>query len=252
MATAQTKDRDEDDDDDDASEPSDPPETGDDEPADEDRDDERDEEDGDGDDEDGDDEKEEEAPKAAPRAAARPAPAAARPPAGPPASKGWPREVVVLGMVLSAVAGALAFSTLPSWNPGLAARLGKGQTVELTLVAADRDNLACGSATVIDGLRCGFDGEGKPWPAGAAPSGPGTTLQPYTTTDRKTVLAAGVWDDPALEKSKLPAKRFKVRCDFSPVGEAVSPKVRWAKGPFKDATGSWRVGRVSKCAVLDG
>ncbi len=124
-----------------------------------------------------------------------------------------------------------------------------GGTVELTLVAADRENLACASDAVIDGLHCGFGAGAKPWAAAAAPAG---TLQPYTTTDRRSILAAGLWDDPAMAKAKLPKKRFRAKCDFAAAGEAVGPKVRWAPGAFKDTSGSWSAGRLSNCKLLEG
>lgn len=195
-----------------------------------------------------DDEDEHEAGKVA----APPPPAAQPRAARPTAGKGWPREVVVLGMVLSGLAGVLVMLNLPGLSPRAAAALGKAQTIEVTLVAGDRDNLACGSATVLDGLRCSSDGEGKRWPDAAKGNSGPSTLQPYTTTDRKSVLAAGVWDDPALEKSKLPKTRFRARCDFAPVGEVAAPKVRWTKGQFKDSAGTWRAGRASNCKILDG
>jgi hypothetical protein len=163
-----------------------------------------------------------------------------------PKASGWPKEVVVLGMVLSGIGGALAFNTMPMWNPKAAAAIGKPQTVEVTLVAADKTNLACSSDAVVDGLHCGFGADGKKW-AGEAGSG---VLQPFTTTDKKSILGAGLWDDAAL-KGKLPSARFRARCDFTPAGEIAAPKVRWAPGAFKDAPGGWRAGRLSSCTILE-
>jgi hypothetical protein len=150
-------------------------------------------------------------------------------------------------MALSAIAGALVMNTMPTWSLRAAAAVGKGRMVELTLVAADRTNLACASATVVDGLHCAFGADAMPW-AGAESGG---VLQPFTTTDRKTILGAGLWDQPALGAT-LPKQRFRARCEFAPIGEAQAPKVRWSPGAFKDSAGGWPVGRLSNCTVLDG
>jgi len=160
---------------------------------------------------------------------------------------GWPREVVALGMALSAVAGALVMTTLPQLSPRAAAALGRGRSIELTLVATDRENLACGSSAVVEGLHCAFDAAGKPWAKDEA----ALVLQPFTTTDGKQLLGAGLWSDPGLG-TRLPSKRFRARCDFAPAGEAAAPRVRWAPGPFKDAAATWPAGRLSKCTVLEG
>src|SRR5215212_2194576 len=82
--------------------------------------------------------------------------------------------------------------------------------VEITLVSSDSRNLACAAKDQVSGRHCAFETSTKPWP----PEGTGddkTLLKPYTTTNRVSVLAAGLWSDPALQ-GKLPTARFSVKC----------------------------------------
>ena len=177
---------------------------------------------------------EEKAPAPAPSPQARPA--------------RWGKRAVLFGWVAAAAGGAASFAAWHHYGPAVRARFFSRQ-VELTLVASDAQNLACGSGAVVGGLRCAYDAEGKPWPA--APAGSASaTLQPFTTTDKKNVLGAGLWTDPGLKQAALPAKRFSVRCKFVEDGAVKSPSVRWsASGKLTEGGGTWPAGTLSDCAV---
>jgi hypothetical protein len=128
------------------------------------------------------------------------------------------------------------------WNTGQVV------DVEITLVASDDRDLACASEDVIEGRHCQFEAKAKPWSKG---TDPGTQLlKPYTTTDRVQFLAAGLWDQPAMAKDKLPPSRFTVKCKYKVEGKVKKPSVRWAADQqWNDQPGDWFAGSVSDCSV---
>jgi hypothetical protein len=128
------------------------------------------------------------------------------------------------------------------WNTGQVV------DVEITLVASDDKDLACASEEVIEGRHCQFEAKAKPWSKG---TDPGTQLlKPYTTTDRIQFLAAGLWDQPAMAKDKLPPSRFTVKCKLKVEGKAKKPSIRWAADQqWNDQTNDWFAGSVSDCSV---
>jgi hypothetical protein len=92
-----------------------------------------------------------------------------------------------------------------------------------TLVTADRDDLACASATSLEGYSCPFDDQGTP--RGASAHG---TLMPAVTVDHHLFLVADLFSDPALaarygaEPPTPPREalhRFEAYCTLHVVGQ---------------------------------
>jgi hypothetical protein len=156
--------------------------------------------------------------------------------------------VVVVGglaagfWILGGSDGAGARRT-PKWN--------EGQTVdvELTLVPSDSTDLACASATEIAGRKCEFESSKKRRDGTIEDA---QLLKPYTTTDGIELTAAGLWSQPALEKSKLPKlnDRFSVKCKYKIEGKLKAPGIRWKRtnGFIENGT-DWHAGVVSDCTM---
>jgi hypothetical protein len=154
-------------------------------------------------------------------------PAPARP--APPRRRGW--------MILAAIGLAILFMWT-SWGRGP----GRGSIVpaSITLVTADRDDLACASDKVVGDYRCEFRAPGTRWPDQPAPV---DRLAPYYTVDQKLYVVAGLFEEPALakryadeEQHHLPRDqrpRFVADCQLKLVGRLKDFQTRWLK------TGGW-------------
>ena len=183
--------------------------------------------------------------KPAADASAPPVPAPAAPAAGSDGRVVW---LVALAVVALTVAGVLVLNRRGAADRW---RAGETVTVDITLIAADAKNLACSSADEVAGKHCAFEPGGKPWSKGPAGDDK-TTLRPYTTSDRKELLAAGLWSDPVLSGT-LPSARFDVRCRFQVEGTIKKPGIRWvATAPFSETPGDWFAGTLSGCKLVDG
>ncbi len=121
--------------------------------------------------------------------------------------------------------------------------------VEITLVATDVSNLTCASEVEVAGRHCAFETHENPW---SKPyTGEASVLQPYTTTDKRSFLAGGLWTSTGMEYTDLPKGRFSVRCKLKIEGVLRSPSVRWSTGaPWNESSGDWPCGVVSDCSVV--
>lgn len=130
----------------------------------------------------------------------------------------------------------------PKWKTGDTADL------ELTLVADDKKNLACGAADEIAGAHCAFEAQAKPWSKGDSADDK-KLLKPYTTVDHVQILAAGLWSDPAMAGT-LPATRFSVKCKYKVEGKMKAASIRWASdGPWYDSKDLY-AGSISSCKLV--
>jgi len=124
--------------------------------------------------------------------------------------------------------------------------MGKSSSVELSLVREDRDNLACASDAVLDGLRCSHRAnarEAQPKPSDDL------LLRPYSTVDKVLLLGSGLWSSPGMA-GPLPDKRFTVVCNFHVVGAIKSVSFRWTlTGEFSPAGHAIPTGLLSECVV---
>jgi hypothetical protein len=170
------------------------------------------------------------------------------PPDPPPAAVG--KSVFLFVIVIGALSAGFWFLGKETGGERSAPRWKTGQTVDvnITLVATDRNDLACSSATVVAGRRCEFESKTK---AVEPKPEDDKLLKPYTTTDNIRFLAAGLWSQPELDARKLPSDRFTVKCKYSVEGEIKRPAVRWnARSAFGDRTEDWYAGLVKDCKLV--
>ncbi len=173
------------------------------------------------------------------------------------------RNIILYGVLIGGIAilffalGGLERSSKPE-RPS--AKWDVGQTVELpvTLVTPDVDDLACASDEKVKGLYCGYQSNGKPAKEKERNARTASKmLQPYTTTDGRNFLAAGLWTNPFL-KQKLagenpnnPSPRFTILCKFKVEGKVGDLKVRWKPPPEGGWQGvkDWHAGTISGCRL---
>lgn len=123
-------------------------------------------------------------------------------------------------------------------------RLGGTRMVELTLVASDKQGLACASDKVVEGLHCGYRANSSE--AGPVTTDDPTMLQPYYTVGGELLLGAGLWASPGVKE--LPGGRFSIVCNFKVVGVSRSVAIRFAPGAAFGAAGKLvPVGTLSEC-----
>jgi hypothetical protein len=174
-----------------------------------------------------------------------------QPPPEPPAK---PSRSTILATILLLLGVALAIGGVAFLMKHRAERAnrfspGKEVPVEITLVAADKANLACAATEPIAGKHCAFETPAKAWSQGSAGDDK-TTLRPYTTTDRRNFLAAGLWSEPALAKARF-GGRFSVKCVFVVEGRMKQLAVRWASaGPWSESLADWAAGTVKDCVLV--
>ncbi len=153
--------------------------------------------------------------------------------------------LVVIGIVVTGRRGTQggAEGAASDWS------VGTKVPVEITLVAADKANLACASTNQVGGKHCAFESATKEW-SKAGGNDEAALLKPYTTTDRKNLLAAGLWNQPALSGT-LPSARFSVKCTFVVEGAISKPHVRWeAGGEWYPNNAEWHAGTVKDCSLV--
>jgi len=157
--------------------------------------------------------------------------------------------------VLVGVAALIAWK-LWDWR-GSVTGPGKTTTAPITLVSADRDDLACAfGGTAAGKYRCEFDANAKAWPN---PPAPAERLAPYYTTERQLYLIPGLFEQSALQKryasdtgnhlQRDQQKRFVARCELRLVEKVEKLKTRWLRGgDFNDADNAW-VAEPKNCTV---
>lgn len=132
------------------------------------------------------------------------------------------------------------------------AEVGSTVTGDLTLVAADRDELDCAAEKGVGNYLCGFADENKPRQIDEAKK-----LRPYMTIDRHLYLIPGLFTEKAVQqrhsaeqqKARADQKRFTAKCKIKVMGEVDNVKLRW------NPTGSWEppkkfpVATVSDCTI---
>jgi hypothetical protein len=126
-------------------------------------------------------------------------------------------------------------------------RLGGTRMVEVTLVASDKQGLACAMDKVVEGLRCGYRADSSA--AGPVSPDDAAMLQPYYTAGGELLLGAGLWVSPGA-KEPLPGGRFAVVCNFHVVGVTKSAAIRFAPDAAFGATGKLvPVGTLTECVL---
>ena len=153
--------------------------------------------------------------------------------------------LLVIGVIATGKRGGKA----PGAPPQNAWTVGKEYPIEITLVAADRTNLACASDQAVAGKHCAFEAPTKQWSKGGGTDDK-SLLKPYTTLDRRNLLAAGMWTNKVLIGT-LPRERFSVKCTFAVEGQVKKPHVRWeANGEWIPNDPDWFAGTVKDCTLV--
>jgi hypothetical protein len=135
--------------------------------------------------------------------------------------------------------------------------------VPLTLVTADKTDLACASEQEFEGYHCAFKKTTEAWPDLDATNAEHRKkmLVPYMTVDNVMFLIPGMFEDPAIDERyrdevprKLPRdrlERFTAQCKLTLRKEVEGVMVRW------NPTGDWQgpnkvwIGEVSNCQVSE-
>jgi hypothetical protein len=130
--------------------------------------------------------------------------------------------------------------------------VGSTTSGDLTLVAADRNELECAADKGMESYQCGFIDDNK-----ARAVDEKQKLRPFMTVDRHLYLIPGLFLENSISqrynmegpKPRPEQKRFTAKCKIKVVGELNNVKLRWAP------TGSWEppkkfpVATVSDCAI---
>jgi hypothetical protein len=142
----------------------------------------------------------------------------------------------------------------------------KGAEIDapITLVAADKTDLACMHATEEEGFHCEYATTDKTW--AETHQGPDATdrrklLSPYKTIDDLLFFIPGLFEDPAVDErykdepsAKAPRdkqSRFTAQCKLKLLKEVESVMVRWhPKGGWQGPQKAW-IGTVSSCQVSE-
>lgn len=186
-------------------------------------------------------------------------------------------EPVLSGRLVVALALALAMSLLPSsglgrmitkTSPRTADRatwtVGQKATIHLTVVTDDYEKLGCADKrTAKNQAHCAYKNEKQRFPTDAnAPvdDNKAKTLQPYRTTDKNLLLAAGLWaqpevamrvhEEPSRGVSKSKLARFVVSCEAHFLEEWEGSLIRWAPNEKWSDQGKAMVADLSDCTIL--
>lgn len=167
-------------------------------------------------------------------------------------------------MVLLAAAGALAIFLIgaelwPNRSTGGIRGIGEGKTVpvDITLVTADVNDLACAADFTVDGARCAFDRDGQPWKDGPK----GGLLAPYMTVNNVLLLVPDLFSEPAIAqrlaeeppegKPRNSLRRFTASCQLHAIRKVKDFYVRWTPtANWGHRTDAW-VGRISDCTIKE-
>lgn len=162
---------------------------------------------------------------------------------------------VLSGRLVIALALFLGMSVLPASglgrfiekkSPRTASRaswkVGQSSRVLITVVTSDYSRMACADARSAGDAHCEFENEREKWKA-KSPSDPvdnnkKSILQPYRTTDKNLILAAGFWAQPevAMRAHREPARnvsrgklaRFVASCEVEFIAKWERPAIRWS------------------------
>lgn len=133
----------------------------------------------------------------------------------------------------------------------------------ITLVTADKTDLACAWEQELDGYHCAFKKPDEAWPDLDTTNAEQRKkmLVPYMTVDDVMFLIPGMFEDPAVDeryRDELPKRRprdklerFTAQCKLKLLKEVEDVRVRWNptaewQGPSK----VW-IGEVGSCQVSE-
>lgn len=134
----------------------------------------------------------------------------------------------------------------------------------ITLVTADRNDLACVHEKEVMGFHCEYQTQEKTWAStheGPEANDRKKLLAPYKTIDDITLLIPGLFEDPAIDEryrdeppgklSKEKLNRFTAQCKVKLLGEVEPVSVRWwPKQPWQGPQKIW-LATASNCQVSE-
>ena len=140
---------------------------------------------------------------------------------------------------------------------------GKIIDAPITLVTADKWDLACMAKDDMKGMHCEFQEDKKPWPGANVrdPAQRKKLLAPYMTVDNTMFLIPGLFEESAIAdryrdelpfgKSRQGLERFTAQCKLKVIKKLSNVRVRWRKtGDWQGPQSVW-VGTVSACQIND-
>ena len=165
---------------------------------------------------------------------------------------GISRGKIFLGLVVAAVVIFAAYFATRRVSPNSAAIL-RTTSADITLVTADRTDLACVSRQGLQGYNCGFSTEIVNWQGEEK-----NKLAPYYTLDRHQYLIPGLFLEPAIVsryQSELPNKpreqlrRFTAHCQIKIIGKLAGVRTHWQVNTAWGNPEDIEVGTVSGCKI---
>jgi len=138
---------------------------------------------------------------------------------------------------------------------------GKVLDAPITLLAADKFDLACASDLEWEGYRCEFKKDGESWPGVEvqAEADRKKMLAPYMTVDNTLFLIPGLFEDTAVDEryryeaprraSRDKQERFTAQCKLTLRHVVEAVKIRWSPNDkWQQKENVW-IGEVSQCQV---
>lgn len=161
--------------------------------------------------------------------------------------------LVIVGLILAAV--LWSYRGTPSAAPAPALVAGSVVDAPVTLVTADRHELACAMPGVVEQYACGWNGPESrrdPLPA------PEHVLAPYLTTSGQLFLIAGLFEQTSVAqryerenpagRKREELRRFTATCRLRLLGE-VDARVQFSPGsPWGEPQKVWAAAPL-QCAI---
>jgi hypothetical protein len=144
----------------------------------------------------------------------------------------------------------------PSKAPPPVLEVGKEIEVPITLVTADRHELACALAQDVQGYGCAW---ADPETRNPSPPAPERLLAPYMTTTGQLYLVAGLFEQPAVSqrfererpegRKRQDLRRFTAVCKLRLLAEAPDVRLQFAPAaPWSEPARAW-LGVPQQCIV---
>ena len=153
--------------------------------------------------------------------------------------------LVVAGVIVAAI--LWGYRGDPSKAPPPVLQAGRVLDAPITLVTADRNDLACAMPKDIQGYGCAWTDS-----ATRNPSQPAADhlVAPYLTTTGQTYLVAGLFEQPSVAKryererpegrKREELRRFVAQCKLRLIAESPEVRLQFApSSPWSDPTRAW-------------
>lgn len=180
---------------------------------------------------------------------ARPVPIEAPAPPPPPVASMGKRVFIFAILLVGLSVGLYFLPQSESAANGPRFKVPSTNDLTITVVPEDATALACASKQEVAGRKCEFGTKTEK----NDNLDDMKMLKPYTTVDGVQFLAAGLWSQPVVEKSKLPSSgtRFGLKCKYVVEGIVKAPFIRWNPAQaWADKNPDWNAGYLKDCTVV--